>query len=74
MVQKLYNAAKKIVTGKAGASMREYAILLAVVTIALLAVIQAYSGAISGAFTSAQTTMHNAASGGIPDVIASVFR
>jgi pilus assembly protein Flp/PilA len=64
MMQKMYNAAKKLVTGKAGASMGEYAILLAVVTIALLGVIQAYSGAISGVFTSARTTMQNASSAG----------
>jgi Flp pilus assembly pilin Flp len=56
-----YAKARKFVTGKQeGASMGEYAVLLAIVTIALIATIQAYGGAIKTLFVTAKTDISTA--------------
>lgn len=63
MASKIYRKVKNLVLRKEeqGASMGEYAILLAVVTIALLGVIHLFSGAIGRVFSSATSVMDNAA-------------
>jgi pilus assembly protein Flp/PilA len=65
MASKIYGKVKNFLLRKQqGASMGEYAVLLAIVTIALVGVITAFSGAISGVFTSATSTMNTAAGSG----------
>jgi Flp pilus assembly pilin Flp len=57
----LYAKARKFVTGKEeGASMGEYAVLLAIVTVALIVTIQNYGGAIKTLFTTAKTDISTA--------------
>ena len=64
MVLKAYTKARKFVTGKdEGASLAEYAMLLAVVTVALIAAITAFAGVIKGVFDDTGTQLSGAAGG-----------
>lgn len=61
LAERIYVKARKFVTGKEeGASMGEYAVLLAIVTVALIVAIQGYAGNIKTLFTSAGSTIGGA--------------
>jgi len=58
----MLNAIRQFVKEEEGASAAEYALLLAVVTLGIIAAGQALSGAISGAMNNAAGTINGAAS------------
>ena len=62
MKQKLFNKVKKLLARKdEGASMVEYALLLALMTVAVVASISTMSGKINTLFTGAGTALTSAA-------------
>ena len=62
MKQNLFNKVKKLLARKdEGASMVEYALLLALMTVAVVASISTMSGKINTLFTGAGTALTNAA-------------
>lgn len=64
MLRKMYDRAKKILVRGEAASMAEYAILLALITVALVVTITAFGDSIKNAFTNATNTMNTTATGG----------
>ncbi len=60
MLRKIYDRSKKLFVRKEAASMAEYALLLALITVALVGVITLFGDAIKTAFTTATTTMNGA--------------
>jgi pilus assembly protein Flp/PilA len=64
LASKAYTKVRKFVTGKdEGASLAEYAMLLAVVTVALIAAITAFAGVIQQVFSDTGTQLSGAAGG-----------
>ncbi len=60
MLRKIYDRSKKLFVRQEAASMAEYALLLALITVALVGVITLFGNAISNAFTTATNTMTGA--------------
>jgi Flp pilus assembly pilin Flp len=62
MKQNLFNKVKKLLSRRdEGASMVEYALLLALITVALVGVITTMGASIGGLFTGAGTALNQAA-------------
>jgi pilus assembly protein Flp/PilA len=60
IMKKLTTAMRKFVRDEEGASMAEYALLLGVITVALITVITLFRNAISNIFTRTTGTLNNA--------------
>jgi pilus assembly protein Flp/PilA len=59
-MKKISTAVTKFVRDEEGASMAEYALLLGVITVALITVITLFRNAIANIFTRTTTTLNNA--------------